>query len=323
LDSFAGIANVIRDHSVEEIIACVSGNFNMDGNTLANRPMGGYSKGRTSGAYYFVLKDFKNNLPHYEWLYRRLEDTVSVDVFTNLMRYRLLPSNDFIEHAYDATNPQYFDKSIIHTDDKEVFVDCGAYIGDTIQSYIEHCGGYGKIIAYEPSAENIKQCAKMAERYPNIFVRRGGVGSTAAQMAFNDSASSSGFSGRGGNSAQATDTVDVFSLDEDIKEPVTFIKMDIEGSETDAIYGATAHIRNESPKLAICLYHIVSDIWEIPRLTDAINPNYKFYVRHYHKTQNWETVLYAVPKDDLTDAKTIQKTTRSSHTAKSKKPRRK
>lgn len=65
-----------------------------------------------------------------------------------------------------------------------------------------------------------------------------------------------------------------------------------------ALLGAKKHIRNDSPKLAICTYHIISDIWEIPKLIFSTNQNYKFYIRHYMKTQNWETVLYAIPREE-------------------------
>lgn len=89
----------------------------------------------------------------------------------------------------------------------------------------------------------------------------------------------------------------MISLDEDIKEKVTYIKMDVEGFEVPAILGARQHIKNDTPKLAVCVYHIISDIWEVPRLIHNIYSGYRFYVRHYMEHQNWETVLYAVPKD--------------------------
>ena len=85
---------------------------------------------------------------------------------------------------------------------------------------------------------------------------------------------------------QGEDNIEIVSLDEDIQEPVTYIKMDVEGFEIPAIIGAKNHIRNDRPKLAICTYHIISDIWEIPKLIKCIAPDYRFYLRHYMKTQN-------------------------------------
>ena len=95
-----------------------------------------------------------------------------------------------------------------------------------------------------------------------------------------------------------SDSVQIISIDEDIREKITFLKMDVEGFEIPALLGAKRHIREDFPKLAICTYHIVSDMWEIPRLIDTIRPGYRFFLRHYELTQNWETVIYAIPPDD-------------------------
>ena len=78
---------------------------------------------------------------------------------------------------------------------------------------------------------------------------------------------------------------------------IDLIKMDIEGFEIPAIIGAKKHIINDQPKLAICLYHILSDIWEIPKLIDALLPKHRFYMRHYREDENWETVLYVIPPE--------------------------
>ncbi len=47
------------------------------------------------------------------------------------------------------------------------------------------------------------------------------------------------------------------------------------------------------PKMAVCVYHHMDDIYEIPRYLRQVNPQYKFYLRHH----NWgaaDTVLYAI-----------------------------
>lgn len=73
----------------------------------------------------------------------------------------------------------------------------------------------------------------------------------------------------------------------------TFIKMDVEGSEYQALVGAKNTIRRSHPRLAICVYHKLEDIWEIPLLIQSIDPDYVFYLRHYSFADN-ETVLYAI-----------------------------
>ena len=87
--------------------------------------------------------------------------------------------------------------------------------------------------------------------------------------------------------------IPVGSLDDMIRdERVTFIKMDIEGSELEALKGAKNTIRNHHPRLAICIYHKPIDVIEIPAYILELVPEYKFYVRHYDSSLE-ETVLYA------------------------------
>ena len=89
--------------------------------------------------------------------------------------------------------------------------------------------------------------------------------------------------------------IEVVALDDDIKEAVSVIKMDIEGYEKEAIRGAASHIRNERPNMLVSAYHLPGDIFEIPLLIDSIRDDYRFYLRGYGKGL-WpcDYVLYAV-----------------------------
>lgn len=91
-------------------------------------------------------------------------------------------------------------------------------------------------------------------------------------------------------------SVEVSSIDEDIKEKVDFIKMDIEGAEQEALYGALNHIKNDKPQLAICVYHTIQDIWKIPKIIYKINPKQKFYLRYHQFDIPEELVFYANPE---------------------------
>lgn len=73
---------------------------------------------------------------------------------------------------------------------------------------------------------------------------------------------------------------------------VTFIKMDIEGAEIPALYGAQEIIGREHPKLVICVYHKTSDLWEIPLLTKKFRAEYRLRLRHHARVNCWGTVLY-------------------------------
>ena len=290
--NFDLIWELIRNNNIMDIIESVSKYSNIEVNILANIGMGGYSKGKSSGNYYYVLSDLKENLIHYQWLEKKLADDRSKEVYLNLLRFRILPNFDFLKMAYDKDHDQYFDHKIVQCDENEIFVDCGGYIGDTVESFINNYKLFNKIYTYEPSRENINKSKEVIIKYNSIILRPYGVGTTEDHISFIDSGSSSSFMGK---DDESSDKINITSLDLDILEPVSFIKMNIEGFEIDALIGAKHHIINEKPKLAICVYHLISDIWEIPRLILAMNCDYKLYLRHYREDQNWETVIYAIP----------------------------
>lgn len=73
---------------------------------------------------------------------------------------------------------------------------------------------------------------------------------------------------------------------------VTFIKMDIEGAEQNALEGAKQIIQKQTPKLAICIYHSLEDLWEVPLQIKRMVPEYKIGVRH-HAANMGDTVCYA------------------------------
>lgn len=77
---------------------------------------------------------------------------------------------------------------------------------------------------------------------------------------------------------------------------VSFVKMDIEGSELNALRGMAETISRYRPALAICIYHKFEDLWEIPLFIHQLVPQYQLYIRNY-TTYLDEIVLYAVAPD--------------------------
>lgn len=216
---------------------------------------------------------------HYEdfcWLYDQLGDYRSKKVLYGILHFWL--SFDFEQKKTMKENnfDDYYDFDLLQCDENEVIVDLGAYIGDSALSYIENYGKYKKIYCYEISQESITKMQQKLSSYENITIRNVAVGAEEGTMYFKKGAFDS--------SNQVSDSGDipvpVVTLDQDIQEPITLIKMDIEGSELNAIEGAVEHIRKDRPKLAVCTYHNNHHIWEIPRRLKEINPDYKLYMRY-------------------------------------------
>ena len=293
LDALKDINNIehyLRNNSFESIIFEMTTIFNVNIHNLLRTPMGGYTKSKTSGNYFYCIKDLKENLDEYIELYNMLEDDKSKNTFLNLIRYRITTDIKFIKDAFDEEYEQYFDKEIIKCNEDEVFVDCGAFIGDTIEKYINNYEKYKSIYGYEPEIENFIKCRRNTEKFKNIKLLNSGVSDKTDTVYYKVDGGASYIS------ENETETlINTVTIDESINEKLTFIKMDVEGEEINAIMGCKNHIKNDSPKLAIAIYHIVSDIWEIPKLIKQINGSYKLYMRHYREDVAWETVLYAIP----------------------------
>ena len=90
------------------------------------------------------------------------------------------------------------------------------------------------------------------------------------------------------------------ALDEVLGEnKPTYIKMDIEGSELDALMGAQNIIRKNLPVLAICSYHRQDHLWKIPALIHSYADEYRFFLQP-HLLEVWDLVCYAIPVHRLT-----------------------
>ncbi|MDD2493400.1 MAG: FkbM family methyltransferase [Bacilli bacterium] len=228
-------------------------------------------------------------------LYSLLCDDRSKKTLIRVLKYRVTGDYNILHAESDFTFNQYFDKKIIDMPDSDVFVDCGSFIGDTTERFITRFPNFSKIYLYEPEPDNYAQAYNYLSKWENtsfekIVFRRAGVGKERKSLKINSNGAGSFVSSFGDND------VDIVSLDKDIKEPVSFIKMDIEGFELDALEGSKNHIINEKPILAICVYHKIDDLWVIPEYILKLNPLYKLYLRQYIEGDGnnpWETVLYA------------------------------
>lgn len=225
-----------------------------------------------------------------------LEDSRSLNVLQNIIEswYKVSYNKELFLEIYEGN--QYFCKDIISLDENSVFVDCGAFIGDSLESFLVNVSdsNFSKAFLFELNdftceelQSNIKQwCSPDVQR--KIKVINKGVSDENVEFFYSPSGSSS--SVRGGGISKAK----IVRLDDELaNERVSLVKMDIEGSEAAAIKGCEKLIKKYKPALAICVYHKVTDLWELPLLIKSFVPEYKLYLRHHSKTQI-ETVLYAV-----------------------------
>jgi FkbM family methyltransferase len=254
--------------------------------------------------YVETQKTFVRYLKGYAWAYDFFEDELSRQLILDRMRMYLVE----VPLSPNTASDCYYEDGFISLSDNEVFVDGGAWDGDSAEAFIKKMQGAGKtyshVYSFEPSANNHAKAQQRLAPYPNIKIIQKGLWSLETTMSFFENAentASSCFVAEGsmdGSNGGTVQHVPVTSLDtvfanaSDAELP-TFIKMDIEGAEKEALLGAAGIIKRKKPKLSICAYHKIEDIFELPQTILGIRDDYRFALRQ-HYAGTWDTVLYAV-----------------------------
>ena len=228
----------------------------------------------------------------------RLVDPDSRHEYLTQISY-LLSAMDSIEIAA-PTVETYFPPDLIELSPDEVFVDCGAYDGDTLASFMQASGGrFRQVVAIEPDPLAAARLREVRERLPRearerVVIHQRAVGVTTGWVEFESGGTpGSRVSDSGDVSVECT------ALDELVGHLApTFIKMDIEGAEEAALTGAAQTIREHRPILAICLYHLQTDIYRLPRLILQLCPDYRLHLRRQGPISE-DLVCFAIPNERL------------------------
>ena len=190
---------------------------------------------------------------------------------------------------------QYLDEIFVNYKDDEILVDGGASNLETTLGFIDTVDArYERIYAIEPFEPDYIECNRLIEEYnlKNVQTVNCGLWSEDTKLYFNPVGYGSSYIGDEG-----TEEINCKSIDSILEgKRASIIKMDIEGSEKEAIIGAKETIKTYHPTLMICVYHKPNDILELAKTVFEIRDDYDLYLRHYSYTKN-ETVLYFIPKE--------------------------
>lgn len=189
---------------------------------------------------------------------------------------------------------QYFDADIMAPQPGEVFIDGGCFDCSTDKAFIKWCqGGYKKIYAFEPDAENFEKCLVRCreEEIANIELYNKGLWDCETELSFEASGGQGSKIGEKGSNVVKISTIAIDDVAGD--DEVSFIKLDVEGAELRALQGAARTIQRFRPRLAICIYHKPEDVIEILEYILSLHDDYKLYIRHYQMSP-CETIVYAL-----------------------------
>ncbi len=230
------------------------------------------------------------NIDDIEKAYGLLADEKSRCIYENIIKYKLSGRLDYLKKSYSSKDEVFSD--ILRLGQNESYLDLGAYRGDTIDEFLSYTKGkYSYITALEPDRKNFAKLKAHISDMKNIRIFRMGIWSEDRDMSFEESLGRGSNVGQGrGNDLAVTSIDTLYAV-----RRVSYIKMDVEGSERQAIIGGINTIKRDKPKLNIAAYHRSEDIFSIPLLINSIEPCYKLYMRQHPYIPAWDLNVYAVP----------------------------
>lgn len=218
------------------------------------------------------------------FVYDRLADDISRHTFECILKYKLSGKINYLLDCQVDENEPY--SSFLYLKN-ELFLDLGAYNGDTALAFAEKHPDYVGITAVEPDKKTFKKLIINTGNLRNI---------THINACISDKCETVNFKMLGGrNSAlgDGKDEIEAITVDSLNFNP-TYIKMDVEGEEVAAIRGAAQTILKCKPKMLISAYHRTDDFIAIPKAVFDIRNDYKIYIRHFKYLPAWDTNFYFV-----------------------------
>lgn len=227
--------------------------------------------------------------------YALWSDDESRKQFVAQLKFRL--HLDF-ESLPKNSHENYFPENIIPSlPPNTVFVDCGAFDGDTIRDFLRHQGNdFARIYAFEPDATNfsrLEQFVSTLNVANRIELFNAAVGKTRGRVAFDATGNMSA-----ALSTHGQETVELLPLDEvvDTDKGLVFLKFDVEGGEDEALSGAQKILQTARPIVALSVYHHPDDLWTLPLRLNAYDSDYNYYLRTQGE-DGMDVICYAVPSD--------------------------
>lgn len=216
-----------------------------------------------------------------------LSDEKSVQVFDNIINFKLSGNIDLLLECQTERDEAY--KNILKLTDNEIYMDLGAFNGDTVIEFLNHVSSYRKIYTAEPDKKNFKKLENNTRHIENIRHFNCCISDCCGEILF----SSDG--GRNGNADKNGTPVTSKTVDSILNgNEVTFIKFDVEGLESKAIEGAKQTIERYKPKMIVSCYHRSPDIFTLALKVLSLREDYKVYIRHNPYIPAWDTQFYFI-----------------------------
>lgn len=233
---------------------------------------------RWGEGYYGRTSYFRDNYNDLKSSMDLLYDNESKEVFKEYIRIHI-QNGIYSRKQIDGRLKYFYDdngRELYRHLEEEVWINCGAGIGDSVFLFFDAGLKAKRILAYEGEkliydvmCNNLQY---LPESIKNVVVP------------INEYINAS------------------FDFNIYIDQPITLINADIEGNELEMLIALKDIIKKDRPVMSICVYHKKDDLIEIPRFLNSFLNNYKYILRKYvanveEARQFTELVLYAIPDE--------------------------
>lgn len=216
-----------------------------------------------------------------------LADEASVATFDALLEYKRTWKPEPLLRCQLPQEEAY--RSILRLGRHEVFADLGAYRGDTVAEFCRQAESCDEILAVEPDAYSFRKLTENTKQLPNCRCVNAAVSSSEKTVLFCKKG------GRGSHAGEGSEQIKAYSLDGLMDgRRVSFINMDVEGAEAEAIAGAQNTIRQYKPKLLLAAYHRSRDLFALPLQILRLRSDYRVFLRHHPAFPSWDTNYYLI-----------------------------
>lgn len=219
-------------------------------------------------------------------VYNALATEKDKRVFKSLVNYKLGGDPTLLYESAGTEEELY---SLLKPSSDMVYMDCGAFSGDTVSAFLRHSGGYKRIIAVEPDVRSFKKLVANTANMENIACVNSPLGARCEKARF------AAMGSRGSKLDVQGAEVELKSIDGILGEDgADYIKIDVEGAESEVIKGAERTIINHRPKLLVSCYHRLEDIFALPLQVLALRSDYKLHLWHPMYLPPWDAAYIFV-----------------------------
>ena len=222
------------------------------------------------------------------------QDEESKRIFDDIVRFKLTGRLSYLRSTECSEDKA---DSHLQLEKYEVYVDLGAYNGDTVKKYSALCPNLNTVYAFEPDKRNFKKLNAFCQELDGIHTKALNCAAYSHDTTLLFSASGNRNSSAASLGSFQHKTVEIEARAPDsVCEKADFIKYDVEGLEYESLLGSRNLISKFKPDLLVSMYHKSEDLYMLPSLTKKLYDGYSLFLLRLPYIPAWDLNMYAISK---------------------------